>query len=732
MIRLLIACYLPLLAVSGAEFAVSPEGDDRNSGTLTQPFRSLERARDAARQHHAGSPSDAVYIRLSAGVHLRTSSLDLDERDSRTAWCAQGKDRPILSGGVRLARNDFRRTDNAAVLDRIIDPTARVKVWETDLRRQGVSEWGDNRRHGFLIDSAMRGTPPSQLYINGGRQHLARWPNTDEHLPQYLPEFVSDQVGVVGRIPKDGILDAGPTAKDADWTTRGPVFRYAFERADRWTQAEDAWLDGIFTNSWEWSYNQILRIDAKERTIALRYGEASGMANIYSGDFFFAENLLEELDRPGEYWVDQSRGILYLVPPPEFDTAESEIVVATLATPMIRIAKGAKDLLLRGLILEYGRSLGIQAQDSARIRIEDCLVRGFANGGINLDGSGHVVSSCRLTGIGGTSISMSGGDLLALTPGENTVESCLITDGSWYHRVYNPAVMLAGVGNRLQRCRIANMPHCGILLFGNDHLVEGNDIGEMCQEFDDMGAIYINSGDKPLERGHVLRRNFIHDIGQSRMANGIYPDNGTMGILIEDNVFARIGTGQKTGKEKKTKPAKAIYINSGAHIIVRHNLFIDCAYPLWLSAYSGKVFHDRQKKSWEEFFQKHPLNLLPHRQRYPELRQFWQEERRYPTTNIFEGNVLWNPSNPLGSLKNYKGLDGLPLQMIDGTVTEYPGLTRKGNWIADTDPGVVDAAKDDFSLRSNAEAFKRVSGFPRLRMKDIGPVPTFKNTLVSP
>ena len=729
MIRLLIAWCIPLMALSGAEFAVSPQGDDRNSGTLAQPFQSLERARDAARQHHADRPSDAVYIRLSAGVHLRTSSLELDERDSRTAWCAQGKDRPILSGGVRLARKDFKRTDHVGILDRIIDPTARSKVWEMDLRSQGLLEWGENRRHGFLIDGAMRGTPPTQLYIAGKRQGLARWPNSDEHLPQYLHEFVKDKVGVVGRVRKDGIIDAGPTSTDADWVTRGPVFRYAFERADHWTQAEDIWLDGIFAHSWEWSYNQVLRIDPKERTITLRYGEAKGMANVYSGDFFFAENLLEELDRPGEYWVDRPRGILYLIPPPAFDAADSEIVVATLASSMIRIAKGAKDLLLRGLTLEYGRSLAIQARDSARIQIEDCQVRDFADGGISLDGSGHVVSSCRLIRIGGTSISISGGDLLALTPGDNTVKNCIITDGSWYHRVYHPAVRLAGMGNRLQRCRIANMPHCGILLFGNDHLVEGNDIGEMCQEFDDMGAIYINSGEKPIERGHVLRGNVIHDIGQSRMVHGVYPDNGTMGVLVEDNVFVRIGTG-KVGKT--TKPSRAILINSGAHIVVRRNLFIDCAYPLWLSAHSGGAFHDKQAEMWKEFFEKHPLERLPHVRRYPELKQFWREERRFPTSNVFKDNILWNPIESLGQLRNYKGLDGLPLQMLDGAVTEYPGLTREGNWVAETNPGVVDVAKGDFSLHSNAEAFKRVPGFPHLRMKDIGPVLAFQNTLVNP
>ena len=50
-----------------------------------------------------------------------------------------------------------------------------------------------------------------------------------------------------------------------------------------------------------------------------------------------------------------------------------------------------------------------------------------------------------------------------------------------------------------------------IHLHGNDHLVERNEIHDVCLETDDSGAIYL--GQDPTYRGNRVRHNFIHDIG---------------------------------------------------------------------------------------------------------------------------------------------------------------------------------------------------------------------------
>jgi len=286
------------------EFHVAPTGDDANPGTPARPFATLERARDAARAARRGQTGEATagtpaMIRLAAGRYRRSEPLVLTARDSHTTFTADDGARVLLTGGRRLPRSWFQRTDEPAVLKRIIDASARKKVWQVDLRAHGITDYGKLQRRGLgPLVRHFPGPPPMQVYVGGERMILARWPNPNQHFPDLLHAYVRDRHGVVGRALKDGIVDPGPTAADPEFLQRGPVFRYAYDRADRWTEAEDVWLDGIFNRSWEWSYNRVATINPAAKTITMRYGEPHGIAPSYAGDFHFADNLLEDLDRP--------------------------------------------------------------------------------------------------------------------------------------------------------------------------------------------------------------------------------------------------------------------------------------------------------------------------------------------------------------------------------------------------------------------------------------------------
>lgn len=167
---------------------------------------------------------------------------------------------------------------------------------------------------------------------------LARWPNK-------------------GTVQMGNILDPGPTRKDADLQTRGGTFNYTYDRPELWTQADDIWLDGIFGYSWEWSYNKIASIDTENKSITLAYGEMSGLFKNWYPDFHFAQNLLEEIDMPGEYYIDRSQGILYFMPTAAFQADNPEITVSMLKTPMINTANTSY-VTFEDLILENGRIPG--------------------------------------------------------------------------------------------------------------------------------------------------------------------------------------------------------------------------------------------------------------------------------------------------------------------------------------------------------------------------------------
>ena len=71
-------------------------------------------------------------------------------------------------------------------------------------------------------------------------------------------------------------------------------------------------------------------------------------------------NALEELDAPGEWYLDRTRKQLYYYP--QGDLARSEIVLATLPDALVKI-HGAKHVKFVGLRLEYGHGDGLVAQD---------------------------------------------------------------------------------------------------------------------------------------------------------------------------------------------------------------------------------------------------------------------------------------------------------------------------------------------------------------------------------
>ena len=697
-------------------YHVSPDGADTNPGTPERPFATPERARDAIRdlkKQSGGLPREGVTVVLRGGIHRRTATLELTAEDSGTAeaplvFASAPGETATFFGGTALRREWFTPVTNPAVLERIISSDARGKLLQCNLTAHGITDYGELSRHGFH-KANLRKTPPAELYLNGQRLTRARWPNPDEHLPQFLRGLQKHRRGVVGRA---GIIDPGPSKNDPDFLERGGRISYAFDRPEFWSEADDIWLDGVFTWSWEWSYNKVAAIDTEKKHITLRYGEVGAIVDRYSFDYFFAENLLEEIDLPGEYYLDRDRGVLYLLPPEGFDRKGVDITLSTLAAPMIRL-QDTSHVVFRDLVLDCGRSAAITCTGGGRVLVERCEVRDFSGSGVSLQGKSHGVRSCSIHHIGGPGVSLRGGNLDTLEPSRCFVEDSDIHHFSWYNKVYTPAVALGyrSVGSRVSHNRIRHGPHIAIVVYGNDHLIEYNDIGYVVEDFTDMGAIYANLGSRPFERGTTIRRNYFHHIGQEHhLQNGVYPDNMTMGWRIEENIFHHIGgTGQASN-------CRAVNMNSAAYMTIRHNVFVDCTIPAMMSKHAGSALHDKQRKAWKREFAARDLTALPHGRKYPELLRFFDEPRQFPESCVFERNLVYNPNVPL---MRFYGRAKLPMKQ--GTLDEPGTLQLRDNWVADADPGFVDVPAGDFSFRPDAPVFGHIPGFPNIPFKQIGP-----------
>ncbi|WP_420114586.1 Ig-like domain-containing protein [Pseudactinotalea sp.] len=684
---------------------VAPNGDDSSPGSVDQPFATLEGARDAIRalRSEGDLSGGPVTVYLREGTYPRTQSFELGAEDSGTedapiTYASYPGETARLTGGIELDRAGFAPVTDSAVLERIVDVDARGTVLQLDLGAAGITDYGDLSRHGYWYANDLSEIPPMELYVDGEGMTLARWPNNDT-------------------VQMNEIIDVGPTREDDDLHERGGTFSFTYDRPQYWAQAEDIWMDGIFGYSWEWSYNKVASIDLETNQLTMRYGEMSGLMKTWFEDFHHFENLLEELDSPGEYYVDRDAGMLYFQPNAGFEHGTGAVTVSMLSEPMLR-TDGASHVVFDELVLQYGRALAAVILGGEGVTISATDIRNFTDGGVyinspgrytydgipvNRGGTDHTVVDSHLEHIGGVAVVLQGGDSTLLTPGNNQVVNSHIHDFAYYHQAYNPGVMLDGVGNVVRNSEIHDAPHPGIIVHGNDHLIERNEIYDICKRFQDLGAIYMNAGATPQQRGTIMRGNYFHDTGIGRLGvEGIYPDNLTMGLTIEGNYFYRMGN-------------DAIKVGSGSYITARNNVFVDTFIPfnnyeMWMGDEEGNKVDTDYMPTWIELFeQNNDFIDTPYGERYPELLTFFEENHYYPDTNVFENNVTWNPGLARSGDVNAEGArDVLDL------------LNYGDNWVTETDPGFVDASSADFTFTDDAPVFEQIPGFEPTPFGEIG------------
>ena len=647
---LTLACCAVAHAEPSARLYVAPNGSDTAAGTADAPFATIAHARDAAR-----SLSGAEIV-IGAGDYTLTAPLELGADDSGTDAAATvyaaapGAKVRLMAGRVI---KDWKPVTDAAVLDRM-DESARGKVVQVDLKALGLSDFGSPEGGGL------------QLYFQGKPMTLARWPN-------------EGFVRIVDVVEKDTQIEHGIKGSKAG------KFIYDGDRPKRWTNEKDAWLHGYWF--WDWSDQRqpIASIDTAQSVISLK--EPYHGYGYRKGQWYYAFNILCELDTPGEWYLDRDAGVLYFWPPAATDA--NEAVVSVLPTAVA--VKGASHVTLRGLTIEGTRQNGLTVSDGDNVRIDGCTLRNLDNQGITVDGGkAHVVTNCELYNIGGGGISVSGGDRVTLTPAGHLIENNHIHDyGQWY-RMYRAGITLSGVGQRAAHNLIHDAPHIGILFGGNDHTIELNEIHHVCLESNDAGAIY--SGRNWTMRGTVIRYNYMHDVDgfEHKGCVGVYLDDMYCGTKIESNVFYKV--------------TMAAFIGGGRDCTIVNNVFVDCNPAIHIDAramnwahYHGDMWVQEAKEKGT--LQEIAYNKPPYSERYPELVNIIEDQPHAPKGNLIARNIC------VGGKWDH----------LEEVAKQF--LTFKDN-ILDIDPRFVDAAKQDYRLREDSPAF--VHGFKAIPIDQIG------------
>ncbi len=675
--HLIIAIVLALAPLSqAAELHVAPGGAADAPGTKDRPLANLEQARDVIRawKKNGELAPDGVTVWVHGGDYLLQRSFSLSAEDSGTAespvvyrnWPGET---PRLLGGKRINASSWNAVVDPKVLARL-SQAVRDNVLRADPKPLGVTSLaaiGDRFR-------SLAGTP--ELFFNGEPMQLARWPNE-------------------GWVTIERVVDRGSTGRD-EKPARGGTFVYSEDRPDRWPVDRGVWLHGYWCHDWSDECLRVATIDTQKREIKLAapHGYGIGPSSSWNREprRYCAINILEELDAPGEWYVDRENTTLYFWPPKSIENAE--VLLSTFDQPMI-VLEGCEHITLRGLRLEASCGAGIVVRGGRENLIAGCTLTNLGGTAIAISGGvENGATSCDLSSLARSGITVSGGDRKSLTPGGNFATNNHIHHFGRLQRTYAAGIHLNGVGNRVANNLIHDAPHSAILYGGNEHVLELNEIHHVAQETSDVGAFY--TGRDWTTRGNLLRWNYIHDLGAMGAVGtmGIYLDDCDSGDQLVGNVFYRAG--------------RAAFIGGGRDNLVENNLMIECDAAVHLDARgTSRIKLDANPHdSWNLLAKAERLDYKnpPWSTRYPKLASIMDEEPFLPLGNIVRRNVAYRCKRWLSAHAVDKYLDRVEfsnnLDNID-------------------DPGFVDAAKKDFRLREDSAVLK-LPGWEPIPFERIG------------
>ena len=656
------------VSLAGRRLYVAPTGNDAWSGHVAVanrqrtdgPFRSLERARDEIRGLKAagGLPSGGIQVVLRAGIYELSQAFELTAEDSGTAECpityrSHPGEVVRLVGGKVIS--GWEPVTDPAILRRM-DPSAHGKVYRADLRGQGVSDLGEMAPG----QSWGASDPGLEVFCADQPMTLARWPNEGYVT---IPE-------VFGTQPQDirgtqGFMDG--------------IFSYESGRPERWVGEKDIMLHGYWF--WDWA-DQRLRvqsIDTAQKRITLE-PQPQHAFGFRKGMYYYAYNLLPELDQPGEWYLDRGNSVLYFWPPAPLEKAQ----VLVSVTPALVRMQDVSDVTLRGLTFECTRGTALSLSDVTRVRVECSTIRNTGSWGIALTGRDSGVVGCDLYNLASGGVSVPGGDRPSLTPANLLVDNCHIFRFGRWNPICKPGVQVDGVGNRVTHNLFNDAPHMAVMWGGNDHLFEYNEFHSVVYGANDAGIMY--AGYSPTMRGHIIRYNYFHHVYGYRNlgCNGVYLDDMFCSATIFGNIFYQV--------------PRAAFIGGGHDNRVENNIFVDCTPALHVDARMmgwASASVPIMKQRLEEM----PYQEEPWRSRYPELLTYLEGNYAQPRGNRVARNICWGG------------------QWDEIEENAKPGVELEDNLVGE-DPRFVDAAKLDFRLRPDSPAWKL--GFQAIPVEEIG------------
>lgn len=273
--------------VNDLEIHVSRDGNDENPGTLARPLASLHRARDLVRNLRKRG-AGALTVTVHEGHYYHDQPVVFTPEDSGTAdapihYRSAPGEEVSLSGGVRF------------------EPT-----WE--LYKDGIYKCDISSLPDF-----------DQLFVNGHRQVRARYPNGDSTFPSESSYL-----------------------KPAAIVSQAPHVKIAYDpklfTQKRWSKPEEAIVHIFHMQNWGNMQWKVASVDYEKHQMSFGKGGQQLGATWYDKNLkrslgmsaasrYFIDNVFEELDAEGEWYLDKVGSVLYYKPSKgvEIDKAVIEV-----------------------------------------------------------------------------------------------------------------------------------------------------------------------------------------------------------------------------------------------------------------------------------------------------------------------------------------------------------------------------------------------------------------------
>ncbi|MBQ6248406.1 MAG: right-handed parallel beta-helix repeat-containing protein [Kiritimatiellae bacterium] len=524
---------------------VSPKGDDAADGSSSRPFATIAQACKAARTMGKGT-----HIILKIGEHRLSRTLRLGKADSGLVIEAAPGAKAVVSGFRDIA--GWRKEADG--------------LWSAPV------PWVTAREKGFR-----------SLFVNGEARPRARLPKGDAFFTAAKEEC----------------------PKGMDWATWAwRTDRYRFEIAEGGDALDPAWElskgELVMYHYWVDSHvipKRIVKEDGKVfAELEIPIGRSTSEA------IFRLENLREIATEPGE-WALDAKGRRVYYRPRKGERMDGVSIAAPFVEHLLDI-DGAEDISFSGVTfagaryeLPKGERNDMQASkavyaavtlvDARRCRFTNCRFENLGGYALEmLDGTRDCLishSAMLHLGAGGVRLNADVGSWRGNQPQDNLRDAA----------IFDPRRRVAG--NEVSDCEICDYgldfpSACGVLLMNAEHTsvihnhihdgyYTGVSVGwvwghmpsvSFCNDISwnhihdigkgllsDMGGIYTLG----VSTGTRLTHNLIHGIDARDYGGwGLYNDEGSTGILLEDNVVY------------DTKFA-GYHMHYGRECIVRNNIF---------------------------------------------------------------------------------------------------------------------------------------------------------------